>query len=459
MRSGKPPPASGVDPIPNLVRRSVANDGIAPPGLPSRAVGVNSTTNPSANGRSVTKARWNKHYLIPKANLADDSTEPRAECDGFTPDWVMVTTEQGATLVSTPSKDANNNTVTPVGRYSYAVYDEGGLLDINVAGYPNGTTTTQAGRKGSIAFANLEALPSSIPNSSSPWQIDRIVGWRNYGATQPSNNFPDANFAANFRAGSAPALAYWKSVTNNRSGFLSVSGSVAANERTDQMFLTRQQLIAFRNTTQFSSNALQYLTTFSRESNSPSFSPSTPSGSTIDYANLSSTATAVNPNFLLRRAATAFTRFDGSSAVVGEPLVKTRFPLSRLAWITYKGPSALRTLPPQSPTLSVTDFDYDMWALQWIYGIPTSYLQAGTAANIKAYFGLTYPVGGAAGSPWTYTNPYGTAAATRILRLDEVAAVREPDFFELLQAGIFSGSLGQDTGGGVTGGMFSLTFT
>ena len=44
-------------------------------------------------------------------------------------------------------------------------------------------------------------------------------------------------------------------------------------------------------------------------------------------------------------------------------------------------------------------------------------------------------------------------AASRILRLDEVAAAaREPDFFELLQAGILSGSLGQNTGGGVTGG-------
>src|SRR5262249_61108522 len=56
-----------------------------------------------------------------------------------------------------------------------------------------------------------------------------------------------------------------------------------------------------------------------------------------------------------------------------------------------------------------------------------------------------------AGNPWTYTNPTGTTAATRILRLDEVTG-RDPDFFELLQAGILSGSLGQNTGGGVTGG-------
>ena len=79
------------------------------------------------------------------------------------------------------------------------------------------------------------------------------------------------------------------------------------------------------------------------------------------------------------------------------------------------------------------------------------YLKAGTAANVKACFGLTFPTGGTAGSPWTYTNPTGSTAANRILRLDEVAAAaREPDFFELLQAGILSGSLGQNTRAGGT---------
>ena len=239
----------------------------------------------------------------------------------------------------------------------------------------------------------------------------------------------------------------------NTNGFLS-PGTAAWNSRTDQVFIQRQQLIAFRKTTQFSANALQYLSTFSRETSAPSFSPSNPAGSTIDYAALANSATAVNPNFLSRRVTTAFTRFDGTTAAVGEPLVKTRFPLSRLAWITYKGPSALRTLPPQSPTLLPTDPNYDMWALQWLYGIPASYLKAGTAASIQACFGLTFGVN--AGDPWTYSH----GAANRILRLDEVAAAgREPDFFELLQAGILNGSLGQNTapppgtsGGGVTGG-------
>jgi hypothetical protein len=139
-------------------------------------------------------------------------------------------------------------------------------------------------------------------------------------------------------------------------------------------------------------------------------------------------------------------------------LVKTRFPLRRLAWITYKGPSA---------SLATTDSVYlALYAALVNAGLDaataTATIQAGTAANIKACFGLTFPTGGTAGSPWTYTNPNGTTAANRILRLDEVAAAspaREPDFFELLQAGILSGSLGQNTapppgtsGGGVTGG-------
>src|SRR5262249_27998038 len=145
------------------------------------------------------------------------------------------------------------------------------------------------------------------------------------------------------------------------------------------------------NTSQFDINALQYLGTFSREINSPSFSPTTP--------------TATNPNFMLTRVTNSFTRFDGTTTNVGEPLVKTRFPLSRLACITYNGPSALRTLPPLSPTLLPTNANYDMWALQWTCGVPASYLQLGTAANIKKCFGLTFT-----GSPtyaWTYTNPTG----------------------------------------------------
>src|SRR5439155_17388491 len=378
----------------------------------SRASAVNSTTDVSPNRRYITPARWNTHYLVPKQNIGTDDSIPINAFANATPDWVFVTSDPsnrdaGREVITSPDQ-------TVIGRYAYTIYDESGLLDMNVAGYPTGTTAIQSGRKGSVAFADLTALGAyPIPNSSSPYQVDRLIGWRNYATTQPTNNFPNTNFAANFQSSSVPATNFYNYVITNTTGFLNPN-STNWNGRTDQSFVQRQQLIAFRSTigstTSFSTNSLQYLSTFSRENNSPSFSPSTPVGSTIDYAALASTSTAINPNFLLRRVTTSFTRFDGTTARVGEPLVKTRFPLSRLAWITYKGPSALRTLPPLSPVLPTTDPNYDMWALQWIYGISASYLQFGTAVNIKACFGLTF--GGNIGDPWTYTNPTGTTAAS-----------------------------------------------
>src|SRR5262245_5271901 len=433
---------------PNLIRRSVRADSLSGnPAPSSRASAVNSQDDLSANGRSISSTRWNGHYLIPKGDTITDNPSPIPAFTGATPDWVFVT-DTGATV-----RNSLPNTAV-LGRYSYAVYTEGGLLDMNVAGYPTGTTAAQVGGKGPVALADLTALPLSIPQT----QTDKLVGWRNYGSTllgatnatiTAFGTFPSFTFTPTL------ATTYLNNfVLSNSTGFLTTNGLAAPNQRTDQMFLSRQQLIAFRKTTQFSANALQYLSTFSRETNAPSFSPSTLAGSSIDYAALANSATAVNPNFLSRGVTTGFTRFDGTTAAVGEPLVKTRFPLSRLAWITYNGPSALRTLPPQSPTLPPMNPNYDMWALQWLYGIPASYLKAGTAANVQACFGLTF--GGTTAAPWTYSH----GAANRILRLDEVAgAGREPDFFELLQAGILSGSLGQNTalppgtsGGGVTGG-------
>src|SRR5436190_23504028 len=120
-RSGTP---SAGPPIPNLVRRTVRNDPILAPGFPSRASAVNSATDPSANGRSIAFPRWNKHYLIPKLIISggDASTDPVTSF--VAPDWVMVTAEQGAAVLTSPTTDSNGNTVTAVGRYAYAIYDE-----------------------------------------------------------------------------------------------------------------------------------------------------------------------------------------------------------------------------------------------------------------------------------------------------------------------------------------------
>src|SRR6266516_5621682 len=67
----KPTPMPGTTPaIPNLIRRSVRSepllwpDPAVGPAVGSRASGVNSNVDVSANGRSVSLARWNSHYLI-----------------------------------------------------------------------------------------------------------------------------------------------------------------------------------------------------------------------------------------------------------------------------------------------------------------------------------------------------------------------------------------------------------
>src|SRR6266513_1845146 len=125
QRSGNP---TGV---PNLVRRSVRSDLIPAPGQASRASAVNSTTDVSANGRFVTSARWNTHYFVPKKNTGTDDSIPIDAFANATPDWVFITsdptnTDAGRRVIATPDP-------LVIGRYAYAIYDESGLLDMNVA--------------------------------------------------------------------------------------------------------------------------------------------------------------------------------------------------------------------------------------------------------------------------------------------------------------------------------------
>ena len=79
---------------PNLIRRSVRSDPLSgSPGMPSRASAVNSTTDVSANGRFVTPARWNTHYLVPKKNTGTDDSIPIDAFANATPDWVFITSD------------------------------------------------------------------------------------------------------------------------------------------------------------------------------------------------------------------------------------------------------------------------------------------------------------------------------------------------------------------------------
>lgn len=285
-----PKPASGSTPaIPNLIRRSVRSDGIPAPAVGSRASAVNSTADVSLNGRSISLTRWNSHYLIPKSNTADSTSDPITA--GFSapnywsPDWVIVTrtgpTSFGA-WNSALSDASASNTSYAVGRYAYAVYDEGGLLDFNIAGYPypspSPAVTPAAlvlniGRKGVSALADLTAMKLTSGGSTpNPNTLTKMVAWRNYATLQSSGTFP--NVSPTPDAAATDFVNY--ALSTNRD--FRTAATISYNNRTDQVFVTRKELIElFRSSMSNTVNPLQFLSSFSRENNVPTWTAGTAS--------------------------------------------------------------------------------------------------------------------------------------------------------------------------------------
>ena len=279
-----PTPASGAMPaIPNLIRRSVQADAISAPAVSSRASAVNSTADVSVNSRSVSLARWNRHYLVPKTNPSDDASDPITT--GFSapnywaPDWVIVT-RSGPTVFSGWNSGLadSTNASYALGRYAYAVYDEGGLLDFNVAGYPYPSPSpavtpaaliTNIGRKGVSAFADLTGMKITLAGATpNPTAVTKMVGWRNYATLKSSGTFPTLSLSHDPAA--TDFVAYSLKTTRD---FLTVDATVY-NNRTDQAFVSRNQLIDLFSAVGASFNTLQFLGTFSREHNLPTWSDS-----------------------------------------------------------------------------------------------------------------------------------------------------------------------------------------
>ena len=460
---------------PNLLIRSASNQNFYSGGtsISANAVPANSLT-PSLNGRYVSQARWNAHYLLPLAANATDSTpDPTTFAP---PDWILVARDGSnpslaSKSVPTSIMTSSNNSSSVVGRYAYAIYHEGGLLDVNAVGYPmtggSGAATnssailtgSQTAYKNSLAFADLTQLPGISSLSASQQQnfTYNLVGWRNYASAQAGSSFPNLTFSSG-----AP---YDNFVLSNSSGSLKTSGTSLWNGQSDRMFASRQELIQFVQSLPGLSgtnlDVLNYLATFTRDLNQPSYirPQSTNSSSTLDYnANvpqvLPKTAGGnsagglgvddqINPSFPAVRVVKAFARNDGTQAVVGDPLVLKRFALSRLAWLTYMGPSSTRNYANPSSSGA----DADIWTIENKYGITASFLQQGTSANIQKYFGLQWNAG-----VWIYNvhnGAAGSGSSGSIMRLGGASGLaylgspREPDFFELLKAALNVGSLGK----------------
>jgi len=266
-----------------------------------------------------------------------------------------------------------------------------GLLDVNVSGYPaNVTGANLSSIKGTLAGADLSQIPG-ITSAT----MDTFVKWRNANSSSTA-----ANYVTNVSS----------AATN---GFLTPSTG-------DRNLLSRQDLISLARSTNYgiTTNALPYLTTFTRALNAPSWSPTNSSGTTIDYAGQRDAAASAN-RFLanVRVTTTPFIRADGTTAQVGEPLLKTRFPLSRIAGLS---PTGVNT----SGTTTLLN------------GVPSS----SSNATIQRDFGLVWN-----SDRWNYAGPSGNSTLTSIATLGSISG-REPNFFELLKAAILSGSLGIKAG-------------
>jgi hypothetical protein len=416
-------PIAATNAVPQRAGTTFANDmtliKVSRSGAPFYANGsalasaVNSATNASTDGRYIPASRWSKPLLLTNSfnNI---------------PDWVNFTRTGPRVVTLAQASDATlSNTNYVTGRYAYAVYDVSGLIDINVAGSSTNSTSTALspttiGRKGPLALADLTCIPNPVSlGGTSPTltqaQIDNLIIWRN-AATYTSYLTYLTNFAS----------------TN---GFLPVAPG-------NNTFLSRQDLIRYASNVGIT-NAVPYLTTFSREVNAPSWKPTattgTPTGNTIDYAGTAENSSATNcdiPN--VRFSGTgSITHYnsDGSSSTYsvqkGTPLVQQRFSLARLAWLN--GYAQSTTAPNSFAT-----------AIQSCFGLVSNYNASG--AQFWTY----------AGSPTSTTTP--TTAASSIETLSQVASeYREPNFFELLKAAILFGSLGQtpgsNSGGSGTAGI------
>ena len=338
----------------NLVRQSV-------PGADNNASG-DSTATAAQNGRLVSPNRWNAPSLLGSSGFTSTNQLPS---------WIYV--NKDGSVSATASTNA-------VGRFAYNAYDTSGLVDANVAGYPSSISGTNlAILKGTLAGMDL----SLIPGIGTTNNMDKFVGWRNTNHVGSSSSY---------------VTAVTNAATN---GFLSPLAG-------DQRITSRQDLIKIARSGNYgiTTNALPFLTHFSRELNAPSFAypGSVPTSSLANTPIASSSVSPQNRsplNFLFTAAGSSP---DGFSWAAGTPVMPRRFPLSRLALVTFNA-------------------------------------TASAGSDIQRYFGLYRTDDG---NDWTYTGSSGTTtAAAGIKTLDVVASEnREPNFFEVLKACIHQDSLG-----------------
>ncbi len=326
---------------------------------------------------------------------AKDWNAPRlmtdTEAASFTPpDWIYVdrsggnpTTFTDATMPALSSRKTDNPAYV-IGRYAYVIYDVGGLLDINVVGNSLDTDYPTAGYNARRGRLHQVTVTSGAASSGTTALV-----------------VPDFKKFVQWRTGTdTTAASAAGGVFDSKRTFLNVPNG-------GQAFVSRQDLIRYANLgTSLAPGALPYLTTFSRDVNAPHFQPVQPSTVPVD---LNASLINADPLDVRFKDLTKLTRGSDQDVEVpaGTPVMARRFPLNKLDLLAQTSPDA---------------------------------------ESLLYYFGLTR-VG-----PGTFQ--YNRAIGTRIAKLSEVRDAgrstdmdpREPNFFEVLQSTILTGSLGKHGG-------------
>ncbi len=361
-----------------------------PPSPPASTV---STLDKSMNGKAISEKRWNATWLLPKRFPSSADSTPKTFP---VPDWVYLTTrgEQRNSLLGQREDPI-------VGRYAYLVFDEGGLLDSNVAGFASTLDPSVVAAKASTRVADLRPLLEAGGFSQEAAVVcnDAFVKWRDPVFFERSAT--DYSNLIKFAGPQIPGRLY----PGNR--------TLVSRQALIRLFLDRLPGdLAPRQ------NVLQYLGTFSRSLAQPQLALEWPNGTPSilppdkggnDQAGWNESypnpLQHLNPPFLLVRVRTPFVRTDGTAAVVGEPLIKKRFSLTLLSLI--RGDST-----------------------------------AAVGGTLERLFGLSRDK---IDAPWVYR-----PSQKRILSLNEVAELRsgdarEPDFVEILKASILAGALSKSS--------------
>lgn len=291
-------------------------------GSPTIAIsgGMNTAT-PAGDGRKITAARWSTPMLTGSAFTTN------------TPNWIYI--NRNTTLSASPSTDA-------IGRFAYNVYDLGGLLDMNAAGFSpksSGANPDEMSTKGGVVWADLRSIPGIDSNAyanNASWPPQwRIRGnWETFTSTDTNSSLS------------------WYHKVGWLQPYLNDNGASS-----DRMFSSRQDLIRYAkaNINTFSTNseglfpALQYLTVFSRDANQPSHEPpATRPKIQFDESQGGNDARGeddkINP---------------GARDTTGKALVKKRFALGNIALLSAASLDASRIKTLFGLTKSGTTWVYD----------------------------------------------------------------------------------------------------